>query len=139
MTDELSDKVKSQIEEILSKFPEQEGLDLMKLREKAMTRLRERLPYVLVPLAIELIFAQGEGVVERIAERFRYVLTALVLEVTLSMFNEELEKLFNEELEKLGRNAPCKHWLGDSQFCKKGKEWGSVCFNCEDYEPMEEW
>jgi hypothetical protein len=132
MTDELSDKVKSQIEEILSKFPKQGGLDLTKLKEKAMTRLLERLPYVLVPLAIELIFAQGEDIGERIAERFRYVLTALVVEVILITIHEELDKL--------GRSKPCKHLTPEyAPLCVKGKEWGPACLNCEDYEPMEEW
>lgn len=135
MTQELNDKLKAQIEQILAeKFPEQGGLDLGKLREKVMTRLRERLPYALIPLAIELILspvAQGEDSGERLAERFRHVLTALVLAV--------IAEVGNEELGKFGRSKPCKHWLLGSEFCLKGKEWGSACFNCDDYEPMEEW
>lgn len=103
MPDELSDKVKSQIEEILSKFPVQRDFDLTKFRRKVLRRLAERLPLVLTALVLEVIWDVG-----------------------------------NEELGKFGRSKPCKHWLGDSQFCKKGKEWGSVCFNCEDYEPVEE-
>jgi hypothetical protein len=130
MTDGLSDKVKSQIEEILSKFPEQEGLGLTKLREKAITRLRERLPFVLAVLAIDLILSpvvQGDG--ERLRERFGHVLTALVVEVIMSTVHEELEKL--------GRSKPCKHCLPDSELCAKGKEWGPACLNCGDYEPVE--
>jgi len=131
MSQELSDKLKAQIEQILAeKFPEQGGLDLTKLKEKAMTRLRERLPYALVPLAIELIFAQGEAAVERLRERFRCVLTALTIEVILSTIHEELEKL--------GRSKPCKSALPGSDFCEKGKRWGSACLDCEDYEPMGE-
>jgi len=130
MSQELSDKLKAQIEQILAeKFTEQGGLALTKLKEMAMTRLRERLPYALVPLAIELIFAQGEAAVERLAERSRCVLTALTIEVILSTVHEELERL--------GRSKPCKHCLPDSEFCLKGKEWGSCCLDCCDYEPME--
>jgi len=134
MTDELSDKLKAQIEQILAeKFPEQGGLALTKLKEKAMTRLRERLPYVLVPLAIELILSPGDKQLgERIAERFRYVLTALVVEVILSTIHEELEKL--------GRSKPCKHITPKhAPLCGMGKEWGPACLDCGDYEPMEEW
>ncbi len=132
MSQELSDKLKAQIEQILAeKFPEQGSLDLTKLKEKAMTKLRERLPYVLVPLAIDLILSPDDKQLgERIAERFRYVLTALTIEVILSTIHEELERV--------GRSKPCKSILPYSEFCLKGKEWGSACLNCEDYEPMEE-
>ena len=131
MSEGLTDKVKAQIDEILAeKFPEQKGLNLTKLREKVLTRLRERLPYALIPLAIELIFAQGEDVVERLRERLPYVLTALTISTILSTVHEELDKL--------GRSKPCKSVLPESDFCEKGKRWGSACLDCEDYEPMEE-
>ena len=130
---ELSDKLKAQIEQILAeKFPEQGGLELGKLREKVMARLRERLPYTLLPLAIDLILspvAQGEDIGERLAERFRYVLTALTISTILSTIHEELDRV--------GRSKPCKSLLPD-EFCEKGKRWGSACLDCEDYEPMEE-
>ena len=129
MIDELSDKVRSQIEEILSKFPEQRDFALMQLRDKVLERLRERLPWVLIALAIGLILSPVDeelDIVERLPERFHHVLTALIIEV------------IHEELDKLGRSKPCKHCLPDSEFCLRGKEWGSVCLNCEDYEPMEE-
>ena len=130
MSQELSDKLKAQIEQILAeKFTEQGGLALTKLKEKVMTRLRERLPYALIPLAIELISAQGEAAVERLRKRYRCVLTALTITVILSTVHEELDKL--------GRSKPCKSALPGSDFCLKGKEWGPCCLDCCDYEPME--
>lgn len=70
MSQELSDMVKSQIEEILRKFPGQKPPDSTELWDRVLKKVEEKLPRAL---------------------------TALVLEVLLEVAGEELKKLGRSE------------------------------------------